>query len=151
MVHFASILFTLSYLRFLISFYHLSFILVFIYPFIFCWWWWWWCHPPFKATLTGFRKTRLRKVHFCPRLAETKRKNIILDHMNSRICLGCSRYWLHKSDLNTTNTAISLNQWERGLNDNVIIVTHFPPMDIQSNLMGPMSEFGTPKIWPRGP
>ena len=54
-------------------------------------------HPPFKATLIGFRKALLRKVHFCPKLAETKRKNIILDHMNCRICLGSSRYWLAKS------------------------------------------------------
>ena len=108
-------------------------------------------HPPFKATLTGFRKTRLRKVHFCPRLAETKRKNIILDHMNSRICLGCSRYWLHKSDLINTNTAISLNQWERRLNANVTIVIHFPPRDIQSSLMGQICEFGTPEICPGGP
>ena len=70
-------------------------------------------HPPFKATLTGFRKTLLRKVHFCPRLAETKRKNIILDHMNSRICLGSSRYWLHKSDLITTKTAYYAIRWNQ--------------------------------------
>ena len=62
-------------------------------------------HPSFKATLTGLRKTRLRKVQICPRLAETKRKNIFLDHMNSRFCLGSSRYWLHKFDQNTTKTA----------------------------------------------
>ena len=71
-------------------------------------------HPPFKATLTDFRKAFLKKVHFCPRLAETKQKKIILDNMNSRICLGSSRYWLHKSDLITTKTAydaISWNQW----------------------------------------
>ena len=60
-------------------------------------------HPPFKATLIGFRKARLRKVHFCPRLAETKQKNIILDHMNSRICLGSSRYWLAKGRLPEPN------------------------------------------------
>ena len=53
-------------------------------------------HPSFKATLTGLRKTRLRKVQICPRLAETKRENIFSDHMNSRICLGSPRYWLHK-------------------------------------------------------
>ena len=71
-------------------------------------------HPSFKATLTGLRKTVLRKVQICPRLAETKRKNIFSGHMNSRICLGSSRYWLHKSDLITTKTAydaISWNQW----------------------------------------
>ena len=109
--------------------------------------------PSFKANLTGFQKTRLRKVHFCPRLAETKREKIILDNMNSRICLGSSRYWLHKSDLITTKTAyyaISWNQWERELNVNITIVIHFPPMDIQSNLMGPINKFGTTKICPRG-
>ena len=70
-------------------------------------------HPSFKATLTGLRKTRLRKVQICPRLAETKRKNIILDHMNSRICLGSSRYWLHKSDLITTKTAYYAIRWNQ--------------------------------------
>ena len=53
-------------------------------------------HPPFKATWTGARRTRLGNYDFCPTLAETKRKNIILDHMNSRICLGSSQFWLHK-------------------------------------------------------
>ena len=62
----------------------------------------WLRHPPFKATWTGARRTRLGNYDFCPRLAETKRENIILDHMNSRICLGSSRFWLHKFDKITT-------------------------------------------------
>ena len=81
-------------------------------------------HPPFKATLTDFRKAVLRKVHFCPRLAENKRKKIILDNMNSRICPGSSRYWLHKSDLITTKTAydaISWNQWSALRTQNPLI------------------------------
>ena len=53
-------------------------------------------HPPFKATWTGARRTRLGNYDFFPTYAETKRKNIILDHMNSRICLGSSQFWLHK-------------------------------------------------------
>ena len=70
------------------------------------------CHTPlFKATLTGFRKARLRKVQICPRLAETKRKNIFLDHMNGKLCLGSSRYWLHKFDQNITKTAYFVIFW----------------------------------------
>ena len=72
------------------------------------WWSWRWpficinvcvcnyAHPPFKASWTGARKTRLGNYDFCPRLAETKRKKIILDQTHSRICLGSSRFWLHK-------------------------------------------------------
>ena len=69
-------------------------------------------HPSFKATLTGLRKTVLRKVQICPRLAETKRKNIFLGHMNSRICLGSSRYWLHKFVQITTKTAPLVIFWQ---------------------------------------
>ena len=64
-------------------------------------------HPSFKATLTGFRKTRLRKAQICPRLAETKRKNIFSDQTNSRFRLGSSRYWLHKFDQNIIKIAFS--------------------------------------------
>ena len=45
---------------------------------------------------------RLRNYDFCPTLAETKPENIILDHMNSRICLGSLRFWLHEFDQITT-------------------------------------------------
>ena len=33
--------------------------------------------------------------------------------MNSRICLGSSRYWLHKSDLITTKTAYYAIRWNQ--------------------------------------
>ena len=71
-----------------------------------------WSHPPFKATRTGARRTRLGNYDFCPTLAETKRKNIILDHMNSRICLGSSQYWLHKFVQITTKTAPLVIFWQ---------------------------------------
>ena len=69
-------------------------------------------YPSFKATLTGLRKTVLRKVQICPRLAETKRKNIFSGHMNSRICLGSSQYWLHKFVQITTKTAPLVIFWQ---------------------------------------
>ena len=86
-------------------------------------------HPSFKATLTGLRKTRLRKVQICPRLAETKRKNIFSDHMNSRICLGSPRYWLHKFDQNITKTGslvIFWHSWLAAGTNNHLISLHHP-------------------------
>ena len=85
-------------------------------------------HPSFKATLTGLRKTRLRKVQICPRLAETKRKNIFLTHMNGRICLGSPRYWLHKFDQNITKTGSLVIFWHpwlaAGTNNHLISLHH---------------------------
>ena len=60
-------------------------------------------HLPFKGTLTCHGKTRLGKYDFRPRLAETKRKKIILDHIYCRICLGSSRFWLQKFGQISTN------------------------------------------------
>ena len=95
-------------------------------------------HPSFKGTLTGHEKTHLGKYDFRPRLAETKRKNSFSRHLAGKICLGSSRFWLHK--FGQISTKIDYFSWERELDANVTIVIHFPTRDI---LMGSISEFET--------
>ena len=53
-------------------------------------------HPPFKGTWTGLERTRLGKYDFCPRLAETRRKKLILKDLAGKIWPGSSWFWLPK-------------------------------------------------------